>query len=211
MLNFSPFPKHFISSHSSALLHILLLPFLSCCYNNHAQVSVVFNNTGLFLAYITCFLQVCFSSTPRIFFTLRPTLNEQPLSENDFPMWQREKNNVRKSWWIIKTCSEVAQNTHLFLAKASHMTKPDLNWGREILTSHRKTKQVIKNNDRVSRGSLYLKCHHTSSFSPFFKMYKAVLSPPLQIPPLGIRQLAHFSSFSQDSGPISNKVLVTLY
>lgn len=69
----------------------------------------------------------------------------------------------------------MAQNSHIFLVKASHMTKPDLKWARETSTFHREMEQVIKNNDIVSHGSLYLKCHHLSLLFPILQTVQSYL------------------------------------
>lgn len=104
----------------------------------------------------------------------------------------------------------MAQNSHIFLVKASHMTKPDRNGAWKTSTFHREMEQVIKNNDIVSLVPYIWNATICPSFSPFFKLFEAILSPPLWSSFVATGQLAHFSAFSQDSGPTSNKVLVAL-
>lgn len=98
--------------------------------------------------------------------------------------------------------SEVAQNmSHIFLAKASHMTKPDLNWGREISTSHREMEQSSETK-RSAPISLYLKCHHMSLLVPILQnLQSSVILSFVKCFCWHQAELTHFSSSSKNSGP----------
>lgn len=126
-----------------------------CSYNNHPQVSTVFNNTAFFLTCTTCWKV---HSHPRVFFALRPTLNEQPLSETVFSCDRGKRVTLECHDGSLRFCSERVQNTsiHIFLAT------PDLNWGREIKTSPREMEQITRNNNMVFHSSLCLEGHPMS-------------------------------------------------
>lgn len=113
----------------------------------------------------------------RMFFTLRPTLDEQPLSGNGFLMWQRERITLEWHDVSLRFCSAVVQNTSIH----SLLATPALSWGREIQTSC---------NNMVYMVPYIWKAITCPSFSPFFKISKA-LSPHLGSFSVGTRQPVH--------------------
>lgn len=167
-------PQHFITSHSSAPLHVLLLresASLSCCCNKHHQVSVVFNNTRLFLASITlCLLLYSKSLYP-----------EKPLSENYFFFtWQRKSSNVGTG---AGKCQPLTGRWTNNWKQWYHLPFPYV-WNATICPPLSPFLKTFK--------AVYI----ISSFVKFFCWHQA--------------ELAHFSSFSKDSGPTSKKSICLL-
>lgn len=96
--------------------------------------------------------------------------------------------------------SEVARNmSHIFLAKASHMTKPDLTLGREISNSHREMEQIIRNKE-ITTITLYLKCYHVSLLVPILQnLQSSVILSFVKCFCCHQAELIHFSSSSKSS------------